>query len=692
MKSPSNALTLVLAFGLGATGIAVAGAAGPSAAAPPVTFAKDVAPILFSACVECHRPGGSGPFSLLSYASARQHAGQIVTVTRSRYMPPWKAEPGYGGPFVGQHPLSDGDLDLLQRWAEEGAIEGDPRDLPPAPKLATGWELGQPDLVVTLPDAYHLQASGTDVFRVFVVPVPVNDVRYVRGLEFHPGNPKVVHHANIRIDRTSASRAMDEADPEPGYEDIILRSAQYPDGHFLGWTPGQVRPLLPKGLAWRLEPHTDLVVEIHMQPDGKPELVNPEIGLFFGSDPPDRVPLMLRLGNQRIDIAAGDPAYTIADSYVLPVDVELEAVQPHAHYRAREIRGMATLPDGTTKWLIYIKDWDFRWQHVYQLVSPYWLPKGTTLSMRYTYDNSADNPHNPQLPPQHVTWGQRSKDEMGDLWIQVLTRTERDRETLAASFSPKVLTEDTYGYEAEIAKHPDDTHLHDDAALLYLDLGKIDLAIHHFAASAELQPESARAHFNLGTALLSGERLDEAMRELREAIRLQPDYAVAHNNLGNALFSLGRTDEAVTEFMAAAAADPSNVETHVSLAGAYRTTGNIGGAIDQYRQAIQLDGSSAPALANLAWLLATAPNAGLRQPDQAVAFAARADALTNHRDPEALDVLAAAYAAAGAFDRAMETADAALRLTAAGPTADAIRARRALYAQHRAYVMPAARP
>jgi hypothetical protein len=170
-----------------------------------------------------------------------------------------------------------------------------------------------------------------------VIPVPIDSVRYVKGLEFHSGNARVVHHANVRIDRTPASRRLDEEDPAPGYEGLIPRSAVYPDGHFLAWTPGQVAPLLPKGLAWRLDPGTDLAVEVHMYPDGKPEVVQPSIGLFFGPDPPERTPSMLRMGRQNIDIPAGEKNYTITDSFVLPVDVEVQALQPHANYRAHDI-------------------------------------------------------------------------------------------------------------------------------------------------------------------------------------------------------------------------------------------------------------------------------------------------------------------------------------------------------------------
>jgi mono/diheme cytochrome c family protein len=218
----------------------------PPAAAGPVSFAE-IAPIIFDRCGMCHHPGGAAPFSLLTYPSAKQRATQIAAATKSRFMPPWKAEPGYGE-FIGQRPLSDAEIDLIQRWAADGAPEGEQRGLP-QPHWTDGWQLGTPDLVVTLSRPYVLQADGTDVSRVFVLPLPVNTTRYVRGLEFRPGNPKVVHHANIRIDPTPASRRLDDQDPAPGYDGLILRSAVYPDGHFLGWTPGQIAPLLRRG--WR---------------------------------------------------------------------------------------------------------------------------------------------------------------------------------------------------------------------------------------------------------------------------------------------------------------------------------------------------------------------------------------------------------------------------------------------------------
>jgi len=560
---------------------------GARASAQPVTYAKDIAPLVADRCGMCHHPGGSAPFSLLSYEDVKRRATLIASVTERRYMPPWKADPS-NGPFVGQQPLSDAEIRLIRRWADEGAAEGDPRDLPPVRAWTEGWQLGKPDVVVTLPQPYTLPPDGTDVFRIFVLPIPTDAVRYVRALEFRPGNPKVVHHANIRIDTTAASHQLDAAQPGPGYDGLIAHSAQYPDGYFLGWTPGQVAPLAPNDLAWRLLPQSDLVVEVHMRPSGRPEPVAPSIGLYFSDTAPTRSPVMLRLGRQSIDIPAGERSYTISDSYVVPVDVDVAAVQPHAHYRAREVHGAATLPDGSTKPLVDVKDWDFRWQHVYRFVTPVHLPKGTRLSMLYTYDNSADNPRNPEQPPKRARWGQRSSDEMGDLWIQVLTRDEHDVARLTREFRPKVLAEDIIGYEIEIEKHPDDAALHDDAAMLDLELGRADGAIAHFTKSLALQPNSAAAHYNLGTALTVARRLEDAVAEYRRALDIDPQYANAHNNLGGVFTAQGRFEEAIREYREVVRLQPASANGFSNLASAYAADGQYERAIEAIDAALRL--------------------------------------------------------------------------------------------------------
>lgn len=651
----------------------------------PVTFTRDVAPLLADRCGMCHHPNGSAPFSLLTYAAARQRASLIASITKRRLMPPWKSEPGQGE-FLGQRPLGDDEIDLIQRWVTEGALEGEPRELA-RPRWSDGWQLGTPDLVVTLPRPYVLGSGGTDVSRVFVFPVPVTTARYVRALEFRSGNPKVVLHADIRVDRTPASRQLEEADPDPGYEGLILHSATFPDGVLLGWSPGQVAPVMPKGLAWRLHPGTDLVVEVHMVRGSKSEVVAPSIGLYFTDDPPRRTPATLRLGRQNIDIAAGEKDYVSTDSFVLPVDVEVQAVQPHAHHRAREVMGMARLPDGTTKLLIDIKDWDFKWQHVYRFVTPVVLPGGTTLAMRYTYDNSADNPRNPQRPPKRALWGQRSRDEMGDLWIQVLTHGERDLQTLTDAFQPKIVAEDIVGYETMIRRGPSKV-LHDGVAELYLFLGRANEAVSHFRASLKLQPGSATTQFNVGTALTIAGRPDEAISYYLRALALRPDYPLAHGNLGNVLMQLGYPSEAAAHFRESLRLDPTNAESQYSAGSVAWARGELAQASDYFRRAVQLKPDWPMAVGALAWLLATAPDEGLRDAADAVRLGEHAVDLTRRREAEALDVLAAAYAAAGQFDRAIVTSQAALDLNPTASLAADIRQRQVLYKQRKAYLLP----
>jgi hypothetical protein len=561
-----------------------------SGAQPMPVFSRDIAPVVFEACTPCHRPGGPGPFAFTSYREVRQRATQIVQVTRRRFMPPWNVEPGIGH-FEGQRVLTDAELAMIESWVAAGTPEGNPGDTPSLPSFADGWLLGTPDLIVTPPESFTLPADPNDAFRIFAIPLPVSQRVFVRGIEFHPGNARVVHHANIRVDRTSASRQLDAQDPLPGYDGLMPRSAEYPDGHFLGWTPGQVAPLVAPDLAWTLEPGSDLVVQLHMQPSGAVEEVRPVIGLYFSTTPPVRTPSILRLGSQGIDIPAGEGRYVIRDAYTLPVDADMLAIQPHAHYRAKEIIGTATFPDGTTRRVMHIRDWDFRWQHVYRLVEPLPLPKGTRLSMEYTYDNSPENIRNPEVPPRRVLWGQRSKDEMGDLWFQLLTRTERDRERLNGEIATKMLAEDIIGYETMLTVDPGDYELHDDVALLYLGSGRPADAVRHFEASVKARPDSAPAYYNLGTALAMAGRFEPAIEQYERAIAINPKYGVALANMGSVLLQMGRGREAVRQLEKAVAIAPDNVEALNSLSVAYANEGDIEKALATIDRALKLQPS-----------------------------------------------------------------------------------------------------
>jgi tetratricopeptide (TPR) repeat protein len=275
---------------------------------------------------------------------------------------------------------------------------------------------------------------------------------------------------------------------------------------------------------------------------------------------------------------------------------------------------------------------------------------------------------------------------MGDLWLQVLTRDDRDLAALVRAFQPKMLAEDIIGYETMIRADPSRVQLHDDVAVLYLELGRAAEAAAHFEAAVALTPESAAAHFNLGTAQTMAGRLEEAIGHYQRALQIRPDYALAHNNLGNVLLRLGQSEEALRHFRDALRLDPSNAEAHYNAGSVLRARGNLAGALGEFRQAVQLKPDSTAVVASLAWLLATAPDAALRNADEAVHYAEHAADLTRRADASALDVLAAAYASAGQFDRAIAAGEHALTRMPDEALAAAIRQRLTLYRQRRAYV------
>jgi tetratricopeptide (TPR) repeat protein len=370
------------------------------------------------------------------------------------------------------------------------------------------------------------------------------------------------------------------------------------------------------------------------------------------------------------------------------VDVEVIAVQPHAHNLARRIEASATLPDGTVRRLIAIGDWDFRWQDVYRYARPLVLPRGTTIAMRFTYDNSAANPRNPHRPPQRVVWGQNTSDEMGDLWIQMMPRRAADLAALSADVERKRLAEDLAGYTKVLEGEPLNPLRHDTVAMLHLQAGDTARAIAHLRESLRLNPGSAPTHYNLGIALSRERRLSDALAAFEEAVRIDPDYAEAHNNLGAMLHVAGRLDEAAAHYRRAAALRPDNADAHSNLGRVLTLTGADAAAVEAFRRALALRADHVSALSGLSWVLATTPAGDLRQPSEAVTLGERAAAMTGNADPVVLDALAAAYAAAGRFDRAVPAARLAHEAaTRAGLTAlaDDIVARLALYEGHQPY-------
>ena len=435
------------------------------------------------------------PFSVLDYDSVRRHARAIASAVQRRAMPPWLPEPGHGE-FADERRLRDDQIALIAKWVESGAPEGNPADAPKPPTFSGGWQLGTPDLVLTLPEAYVLQPQpgSRDVFRNFVIPVPITTTRYVRAVEFRADRPQVLHHADLAIDLGRVSRALDRAEPGPGF--AAMDGGQVYNVY--GWSPGKVPVMEPSDNAWTLDPGTDFVLLLHMIAGAKSETVQPTIGLFFSDTPPTRTPISVKLEAHGIAIPAGDPNYVVEDSYVLPVDVEAVSIYPHAHYLGKEMRGTATLPDGSQKDLLWIRQWDFRWQDRYRYRSPVFLPRGTRLSMRFTYDNSAANPNNRNDPPQRVRSGPRSTDEMGQLWIEVVPRRAEDAAVLNADFVRRSLLAAIASAELDVRLDPHVAAAHNMLATRYLQVGRVADAQAQLEEALRLDPRDAEAHSNLG--------------------------------------------------------------------------------------------------------------------------------------------------------------------------------------------------
>ncbi|MEM7417919.1 MAG: hypothetical protein AAF389_20695 [Gemmatimonadota bacterium] len=393
-----------------------------------VTWSDHVAPLIERECVTCHQEGGIGPFALTSFDDAARRAERIEGATSAQVMPPWlpHSEPGT---FAGARTLSERERALIRRWVETGAARGEGLTATlEAP--AAMWEPGEPDLVVELP-AYTLPAEGYDVYRNLVVPIEVDETKWVEYVDLRPGGAHVVHHARMMIDTTTSSRDLAAEDPTPGFDGMeLLSQATNPDGHFIGWTPGKTRLRPLDGMAWRLDPGTDLVVQLHLRATGQEEFVEAEVDFHFADEPPSEHPAVLVVSSLIIDIPPGDDGYVATNSFTLPVPVDVLSIYPHAHYLGSRLRATAVLPDGEEVPLIDIPEWDFNWQDDYRYAEPISLPAGATIVKEFSYDNSAENPRNPSVPPRRVVYGSNSDDEMADLILQVLPRSEADRDEL----------------------------------------------------------------------------------------------------------------------------------------------------------------------------------------------------------------------------------------------------------------------
>ncbi len=568
----------------------------------------------------------------MTYTDARRWGQQIERVTQSRYMPPWLPEPGYGD-FADNRRLSDADLKTIQQWAATGMAQGDLADAPRPPHYDATWQLGTPDLILKIVRPFTLISSGSDVFRNFVLPYPLKQTHYIRALEIRPGTQQVVHHANLLIDRTASFRRAHPNDWQDGIAGMELEvdagTAFDPDSHFLFWKPDTRVLTEPEGMPWRLDPGNDLILNMHLKPSGKSETMQAEIGLYFSNEPPEKQPMLLQLEDDAaLDIPAGTRNFVVQDEMKVPVDIDVLGIYPHAHYLGKDLQGYAILPSGQKKWLIWIRNWDIDRQSVYRYSKPVFLPGGSVLHMRYTYDNSSDNIHNPTDPPIRVRAGNRSVDEMGHLWLQVLPvdqppHTPDPRLLLEQAWMENNLRKDPRNgialfnlagaymgegdyqraiarYQRDLAVNPNEPRTLTALGVAFERVGDWEQARENYEKAVSADRLQIDARFNLGRLELNHGDASHAEDQFHAILAQQPDDEDAHSGLGLALLKQQQTDAAQTEFQRALQLNPHDAAALDGSAQLAIASGDVAHAIDLLESAIKQDSKDAEIREHLA--------------------------------------------------------------------------------------------
>ena len=398
----------------------------------PLTYERHILPLLRANCTSCHQPKGSAPFSLASYGKAKRRARMSALVTKKRRMPPWFAAPNFGH-FKGQRRLTSLQIAALQSWAKAGAPKGEEKVIfPPLPKLESNWELGEPDLVVTMEEPYTVPGTGDDIYRRFVVSNPFPEDVKIRAIDFHPGDPTVVHHSIVYADYVGWGRKQDAKDKEIGFDAFRGKKPELvlPFG---GWAPGSTAENLPKGYATVLPGGCDLIIEIHYHLSGKEAKDQSSFAFYFAKEAIKHEIDGFVLGSELLHIKAGRKDHKEQVSLTLPATIRLLTIQPHMHFIGKSARAVAVLPDGKVLPLISVPDWDFRWQSIYSYRQPLYLPKGTRIDVEFVFDNSDDNPDNPHHPAQDINYGPQSTDEMMELYFTIVLDDKKQGEALRAA-------------------------------------------------------------------------------------------------------------------------------------------------------------------------------------------------------------------------------------------------------------------
>ena len=563
----------------------------------PVTYSHEIARLLYKSCTACHHTGGSAPFSLMTYAEAKRWSSSIQAVTESRYMPPWLPAPGHGE-FAGERRLSNAEIASVKGWVQQGVLEGDPASKPAAPIYAADWQLGKPDLILEVDTEMRVPPAGPDLFRNFILPFPLQQSRWVRAMEIKPGSPRLVHHANLILDRSGSLRRThpDWRRGIPGMDVVVDAGSTFdPDGYFLDWKPDSTALAEPAGMAWRLDPGDDLVLNMHLKPTGKTEIVRARIGLYFTDQPPTKLPILVQLEHDAaLKIPAGDASFVVEDHLVLPEAVDVLAIYPHAHYLGKRLEGWAELPNHSRQDLILIPDWDIDRQSIYRFANPVSLPAMSILHMRFTFDNSSANPRNPNSPPIAVSSGDRSVDEMGHLWVQLLPRpsagaTEDARSPILRSWM-----------ENDLQKNPDDPTALFNLASLDEAAGKNQEAIELYTRAVASRPNDARMLTALSSALNAAGEWQEAEGRMHAAIQSDPTYADAHFDLAMIDLQHEQYTEAETEFRALLSLRPRDVEAHLGLASALVADGRQQEGGPEFLRAVEFAGNDGNLLYRIA--------------------------------------------------------------------------------------------
>ena len=564
-----------------------------------VTFHTHVAPLLWRHCAPCHRPGQSGPFPLLTHEDARKHARDIAGVTARRYMPPWLPEPGPNA-FRGDRRLSEKDIALLRQWVDAGTPEGDPAQSPPPPTWPSEWQLGTPDLVLRLQEPFTVPAEGRDLYRSVILPSGLTARRHVSAWELRPGSP-AAHHAFVNVDRTGEARRRDALDPEPGYPGMDKpMGVEPPNGHFASWQPGAAPVRNPPGLGWTLEPDSDLVVQFHLQPTGKPEQFQPEIGLYFTDQAPTNRPIKMGLVNYTFDIPPGTTHITARDEVVLPADADLLGVLPHTHYLGRRIEAHAVRPDGRSEPLLVIPDWDFNWQGAYLYRDPVFLPAGTRVTMAITFDNSTNNVRNPFSPPRATRFGPNTTDEMAELWLQLLPRNPAGAAAFDRLGMERTVRDNLAYYDQRLRLNPNDGSALVQLGRNLLARQRLPEAEAHFRQATRAAPQLDEAHYYLGLVCRLQNRPAEAAAAFQRALEINPKNVRANGNLGLMHLAAGRLDLAAGYLATAVHLDATDILARNALGRIRLQQGRRPEAAGLFRQVLELDPSNSEARNGLA--------------------------------------------------------------------------------------------